>query len=847
MSHPARDGLATPRGTDASAPGAAPARLRAHGKFFFDGAEKVMLKGVTYGPFRPDAAGELYGARETAAHDLARMAENGFNAVRTYTVPPRWLLDSAAAQGLRLMVGVPWEQHVAFLDSRTTRRRILRNVGEAARGLAFHPGVLGLAVGNEIPAPIVRLYGATRVERFLAELADAAKQADPDGLVTYVNYPTTEYLELPFLDFMAFNVYLEREADYRAYLRRLQNLAGERPLVLGELGLDSRRNGLDKQAETLDWQLRATFAAGAAGAFVYGWTDEWHRGGHEIEDWDFGLTTREREPKPALEAVRHAFAETPFRRGLEWPRISVVVCSYNGARTIRDTLDHLAKIDYPDYEMIVVNDGSRDETPRIAESYPGVRVISTENRGLSAARNTGLEAATGEIVAYTDDDAYPDRDWLRFVAAGFRESRHVGIGGPNIAPYDDGFIGGCVAASPGGPLHVLVDDETAEHIPGCNMSFRAAALRAIGGFDVRYRTAGDDVDVCWRLQDAGGTIGFHPGAVVWHHRRNSARAFWRQQIGYGRAEALLEDKWPERYNAVGHLFWRGRIYGPGLTRPLLMAERVYHGPWGSAPFQGLYRSGPTALTALPLMPEWYLLIAALAVAGLLGLSWPPLLWAALAVPVCLAISAVQSVASARIALDMRKRHGSRDLRALALTAAFHMMQPIARLRGRIRFGLTPWRRRASGEFTAPVPATVAIWAEHWRAPEARLAALQARLHADKGCVAAGGPFDRWDLELRSGLLGGARVLMAPEEHGAGRQNLVFRIRPFATDAVKIAVCGLVLLAALAAGDGAWVAAAGLALAAVGVGVLTARAAGVAIGTMRAALDRLGDEIVRETP
>ncbi len=253
MAHSAQDGLAKPLGGAAPRAAGAPPRVRAHGKFFFAGDEKLYLKGVTYGPFRPDGAGEMYGARETASRDLARMAENGINTIRTYTVPPRWLVDLAAGQGLRMLAGVPWEQHVAFLDSSATRRRIRRTVTEAARGLAAHPGVLGLAVGNEIPAPIVRLYGATRIERFIAELADAAKQADPEALVTYVNYPTTEYLELPFLDFMAFNVYLEQEADFRGYLRRLQNLAGERPLVLGELGLDSRRNGLEKQAETLEF------------------------------------------------------------------------------------------------------------------------------------------------------------------------------------------------------------------------------------------------------------------------------------------------------------------------------------------------------------------------------------------------------------------------------------------------------------------------------------------------------------------------------------------------------------------------------------------------------------------
>src|SRR5205085_1900357 len=108
----------------------------------------------------------------------------------------------------------------------------------------------------------------------------------------------------------------------------------------------------------------------------------------------------------------------------------------NGAGTIEETLAGLARLDYPDFEVIVVNDGSTDATAEIAGRYD-VRLISTENRGLSAARNTGMEAASGEYVVYTDDDAYPDPDWLKFLAAAFARSDHTAMGGPNIAPYGD--------------------------------------------------------------------------------------------------------------------------------------------------------------------------------------------------------------------------------------------------------------------------------------------------------------------------------------------------------------------------------------------------------------------------
>ena len=412
-----------------------------------------------------------------------------------------------------------------------------------------------------------------------------------------------------FSDYISFNVYLESQEKLAAYLGRLQNLAGDLPLVMAEIGLDSRRNGDDRQSSVLEWQIETAFSRGCAGLMVFSWTDEWFRGGFEIEDWDFGLTTRQRRAKPALFSTATAFKNVPIKAADGMPRISVVVCTYNGSRTIRDTLDGLAKVDYPDYEVIVVDDGSTDGVGGIVREYP-VQLIRTENRGLSAARNTGMEAATGTIVAYIDDDAYPDPHWLQYLAWTFLTTTYVGVGGPNIPPAGDGPIAECVANAPGGPVHVLVSDTEAEHIPGCNCAFRKEALQAVGGFDPVFRAAGDDVDLCWRLLERGWKIGFHPAAVVWHHRRNSLRTYWRQQKGYGKAEALLERKWPSKYNAAGHVTWAGRLYGRGITRALARS-RIYHGSCNSAPFQRLYESSPGTAACLPLMPEWYLAVAAL--------------------------------------------------------------------------------------------------------------------------------------------------------------------------------------------------------------------------------------------
>ena len=115
----------------------------AQGKFFFEGSRKLWVRGVTYGTFRTGAHGG-YPDPEVVRSDFALMARSGVNAVRTYTVPPTWLLDEAGLRGLRVLVGLPWEHHVAVLADRAGSRDIVRRVREGARTCARHPAVLGL-------------------------------------------------------------------------------------------------------------------------------------------------------------------------------------------------------------------------------------------------------------------------------------------------------------------------------------------------------------------------------------------------------------------------------------------------------------------------------------------------------------------------------------------------------------------------------------------------------------------------------------------------------------------------------------------------------------------------------
>ena len=775
-------------------------RPEVRGKSLYLGGHKLAVKGVTYGPFSSDPDGGF--DPETAAMDFEQMLEAGINSIRVYTSPPRWLLDLAHSHGLLVMVGVPWEQHVAFLDTRRAQA-IEAAIRATVRECAGHPAVLCYAIGNEIPSSIVRWHGRRRIERFLGRLCRAAKDEDPEALVTYVSYPSTEYLRLPEFDFLAFNVYLERRELLSRYLARLQNLADDRPLVLAEIGLDSRRSGEEAQADSLEWQLQTISEAGCAGVFVFSWTDQWHRGGEEIRDWDFGLTTRARRPKPALDVVERAYDLTPSMDPSVAPRMSVIVCTYNGSATLRACLDGVLSLDYPNFEVIVVSDGSTDGAAEIARGYDGVNVIETAQRGLAAARNTGMEAATGEILAYIDDDAVPDPDWLTHLAAEFDGARFAAAGGPNILPPGAGTVAQCVANAPGGPTHVLVSDREAEHIPGCNMAIRKVALAQIGGFDPRFRAAGDDVDVCWRLLDAEHRIAFSPGAVVLHHRRGTVRGYLRQQRGYGKAEALLERKHPDKYSAAGHVNWAGRLYGSGSAQHRGgWRWRVYYGGWGTAFYQSLYGPRSGLLESLPLMPEWYLAIAVLAVLSGVGIVWMPLL---LAVPLlCAAIGALlvdATLGAARARFPAQRRRW----RLLLLTGVLYLLQPLARLHGRMAHGLTPWRRRGAAGFGSPVPRTHSFWSERWQGVEDRMGALTTALTGDGAVVRAGGDWDRWDAQVRGGLLGAARLRIGIEEHGGGRQ--LIRVRswphaPAAAIALGIGFGSVAVLASLSHADAA---------------------------------------------
>lgn len=770
-------------------------RVRRDGKFFRLGAEKFFVKGVTYGPFKHNSENQPFPEPEQARADMVQMQQLGANCLRIYHNPPMWFLDLAEQMGIKVFLDVAWPKNMTFAEDPEIRLQAQEAVREAARRCGNHPATFAISVVNEIPSDILRYCGQRPIEQFVDDLVAIVREEAPECLVTFANFPTTEYLHPDTIDFVCFNVYLHDEQVFRKYLARLQNIAGEKPLMLGEYGIDTfREHPEDKQAEILANHVRAVFDEGLAGTFIFSFTDDWHTNGYAIEDWAFGITRRDRTPKPAFNAVKELFQRVPQVSDEKLPMMSVIICSYNGASTVETCLRSMQRIRYPNFEIIFVDDGSTDNTQEILKQFPEVRNIYQKNMGLSYARNVGMNAAKGDVVVYTDSDCEADEDWLYYLALALVRSNHVGMGGPNLIPDEGSWVADCVGLSPGGPTHVMIDDRTAEHVPGCNMAFYTWAAKQTNGFDSQFRKAGDDVDFIWRLQHMGYSIGFSPAAQVWHYRRNTIQAYLKQQRGYGEAEAMLKYKHPDHFNLLGASHWRGRIYGGDQIGVRFGGDVIYHGLFGTALFQTIYRRPASLMAAMLMSIEWHILTGFVAI---LGLAFTPLLWAALAmamVPVGLAmLAAIQSP------MPRHKHWLTRPLIAL-----LHYRQPITRgwARYSVRLKNKVMRYEATGykrESALPLERGEKRTLRYWSHPKDRLSLLDEivketraagwRTRLDSG-------WGGWDMEIYGSRYVKIRITTASEHHDSRGYLTRVKVEILMSTFCKVLLAGSFVLAIL---------------------------------------------------
>jgi len=442
--------------------------------------------------------------------------------------------------------------------------------------------------------------------------------------------------------------------------------------------------------------------------------------------------------------------------------------------------------------------------------FPEFRLIRQPNKGLSVARNVGMHAARGEIIAYTDSDCVVDPHWLTLMVRLMIENNFDGCGGPNYAPHEDGWIEASCAASPGAPCHVLVAEDRAEHLAGCNMLFSKAALAKIGGFDPQFTSAGDDVDICWRLLDAGFKLGFSPAAFVWHFRRNTVKAYYGQQRGYGRAEAMLYPRYPERFNVMGQIAWRGTIPGLARTIPGGSRKRVLWNATAGA--QTIFDPALTLARVLPQTLEWTVLSAiAIAASIVLGVSIIP-------AAAMLALGPIWALYYAWHA-PLEKSHQSFTARLLIAYLAYTgpMVRTMTRYKTRAKAltglaGADGVRQRPTINWLRR-----SIRLDYWNDESITRDRLMDRMlklfaRSGHGAVVDAG-WNDYDLEVRPNPWTRIELKTADEEHEAGKVTNRVLVRIKSTRITKLALAAGVISAAVAA-------IAGLPEIALGLGALT---------------------------
>ncbi len=250
------------------------------------------------------------------------------------------------------------------------------------------------------------------------------------------------------------------------------------------------------------------------------------------------------------------------------PPVSIIVPVYNGERTIAECLEALLALDYPKRrtQIIVVDNNSTDNTPDILQQFSGIYYVFEPKLGAYQARNTGVEFAEHDLIAFTDADCIPKPDWLT----------RLQLPTANCQPPTDrpAIIGGKVEAFPASNLiekyidrRKILDQEkmaTGERFSlpffvTANCLVRRAVFEKIGGFDTFFKIAGD-ADFCWRAQQAGFSLAYCPEAVVVHKHRSNLLGLYSQSFEYGFGRASLFKRHNRLFGSKFRFDWKEHVF-----------------------------------------------------------------------------------------------------------------------------------------------------------------------------------------------------------------------------------------------------------------------------------------------
>jgi mycofactocin system glycosyltransferase len=241
-----------------------------------------------------------------------------------------------------------------------------------------------------------------------------------------------------------------------------------------------------------------------------------------------------------------------------FPSISIIIPTRDRAESLVECLESLYSQDYPSeqIEIIVIDDGSLDDTPKLVSSFPCTLLTNPKSRGQSYCRNIGAQQAKGEILAFLDDDCVAGRTWLKDLVPYFEWDSVGAVGG-----YVDGYSDQSLLdryekefsrLNLGKYILRGAKDRTTFYVPTCNTLVRKKAFVETGGIRETMRL-GEDVDFCWRMRDAGWQALYVPSGMVMHKHRNTLGKWLRRRADYGSSEAVLSKLHPQKRKT---LQWR---------------------------------------------------------------------------------------------------------------------------------------------------------------------------------------------------------------------------------------------------------------------------------------------------
>lgn len=241
------------------------------------------------------------------------------------------------------------------------------------------------------------------------------------------------------------------------------------------------------------------------------------------------------------------------------PLVSIVIPTKNNENTIEKCLNSILFLNYQNFEVIVVNDGSQDKTQQILEKFKekfehrniSYTILKTNGVGPSSARNLAIKIARGEYIAFTDADCIVDKEWLNELIRGFGCSSEVmGVGGDQKSPEDDTDFGKLVNLfmQTTGFITEYVKSENKQkfsetsHNPTCNVMYKKEVFDKVGYF-LEGLWPGEDVELDYRIKKTGYKLVFNPEAIVYHYRPENIKKFAKMMYNYGKVQAILVKKY----------------------------------------------------------------------------------------------------------------------------------------------------------------------------------------------------------------------------------------------------------------------------------------------------------------